>query len=360
MPSLSKVAFFAVAIATCTAPAQDSAPAGSAGREAVATPSPQAEMKRWLEDLDEQWRAIRTKEVTAPYDLEVGKTRQRYLASVETGLAKATSAGDLEAVLVWRKERDQFSTAKDIVTEGEQNVPAAIKQLRLAWKAEIDRLIKDRDEKTKGVLARYDAALAKAQALLTQRTRIDDALLVKNRREQIATTWAPGVAEAPAAASTEQKAPSVTTPPVPAGPPANRRPLASVEVQDAGILKLVPDEKVWSDRDVKITEIPPTFAGLQFTQFKAHGLTLTFKVKTDGLVYLGCSARWGATAAAEVAKSFMTAEKLEKEGWVREEAYTIKTTARDMSFLIYSRMCKAGEEFSYRTEKYAPPILLME
>ncbi len=77
------------------------------------------------------------------------------------------------------------------------------------------------------------------------------------------------------------------------------------------------------------------------------------------MVYLGCPGRWGTTASAEDARTFMTAEKLLQEGWVREEPYEIKTTAADMTFLIFSRMCKAGQEFNYRTDKYAPPILLL-
>jgi hypothetical protein len=146
----------------------------------------------------------------------------------------------------------------------------------------------------------------------------------------------------------------------PVGRPVDARSLAKVEVQDAEVLKLAADAKIWSDRDVQITTIPPAFAGLQFTQHKAHALNLKFKVRTDGMVYMGCSARWGGTAAPEVAKTLVTAEQLEKEGWVREEPYEIATTARDMTFLIFSRSCKAGEEFNYRTEKYAPPILLIK
>ncbi|MEP6673214.1 MAG: hypothetical protein ABJF10_28955 [Chthoniobacter sp.] len=324
-------------------------------------------MKKWLDDLDDQWRAVLTKEVTVPYDLDVSKARQQYLAAVEAGIAKATGVGDLEGVLAWRKERDIFLTAKDIAVEGDPDVPGALKQLRGSWTTEMARLARDRVDKTKTVQLRYDTILANAQTVLTKRGRLDDAMLIKDKREVIVSTWLQGGSAAASSASTasatlKASAPSPTAakPGAPVGRPVNAGLIAKVEVQDAGVVKLVTDEKLWSDRDVKITEIPAAFAGLQFTQHKAHGQTVKFKVKTDGMVYLGCPARWGTTAPAEDAKTFMNAEKLAQQGWVREEPYEIKTTAADMAFLIFSRRCKAGEEFNYRTDKYAPPILLLK
>ena len=78
---------------------------------------------------------------------------------------------------------------------------------------------------------------------------------------------------------------------------------------------LAKDEKLWSDRDVRLVKIPAKFKDWQFTQAKAHGLTLRFRVLSDGLVYMGCSERWGSTAAPNVAKDFATAETLKKAGW---------------------------------------------
>ena len=123
---------------------------------------------------------------------------------------------------------------------------------------------------------------------------------------------------------------------------------------------LAKDEKLWSDRDVRLVKIPAKFKDWQFTQAKAHGLTLRFRVLSDGLVYMGCSERWGSTAAPNVAKDFATAETLKKAGWTHVPGVEITTTSGDMSWTIFSRQCKAGEEFAYRTEKYAPPILLVK
>ncbi len=250
-------------IGVWAARAQDAAPAGGAG---PATPAPQAELKKWLDDLDDQWRAVRTKEVTVPCDLDVSKARQQYLAAVEAGIAKATGAGDLEGVIAWRKERD-FPTAKDITVEGDPDVPGPLKRLRETWKTEMARLAQDRADKTKAVQLRYDAVLANAQTVLTKRGRLDDALLVKDKRELIVSTWlqgGPGTASSAPMASGAPRAPG----PAPAaaktggavGRPVDVNLIANVEVQNAGILKLAADEKIWSDRDVTITGIPGAFA----------------------------------------------------------------------------------------------------
>jgi len=138
------------------------------------------------------------------------------------------------------------------------------------------------------------------------------------------------------------------------------RPLARVEAPDAQIMRLVKDERIWTDRDVRIDEISPGFAGYKFTQLPCHGLTLKFKVLSDGLVYLGCTSRWDAATAKNAGKEFVTEADLLKEGWVREGHSEIQTSSSKVRYLFYSRQCTTGEEFSYRTEKYAPPILLFK
>ena len=137
-------------------------------------------------------------------------------------------------------------------------------------------------------------------------------------------------------------------------------PPAKVEIDETNIIPLSPGEKVWSDRTVTITKVPARFKGFNFTQHHAHGLSLTFKVLNDGVVYLGCSARWGTTADPDVARDFETAKTLTAKGWVRKDRFDVDTTAHDMQFEIFERPCKAGETFTIRTDKYAPPILLVK
>ncbi len=135
---------------------------------------------------------------------------------------------------------------------------------------------------------------------------------------------------------------------------------AKLDLKGIEVRPLAIDARIWSDRDVHVTKFPEKFEGFQFTQNPAHGLTLTFKVVTDGTVVLGCTSRWGSTADPAVAKDFVTAQKLIDSGWVRQVRDEIETSSSDLQYLLFTRECKAGEEFALRTDKYAPPILLFK
>jgi hypothetical protein len=347
-----KIVFSVLILWSAIAQAQNAAPP-------AATPAPDAQMQKWIADLDAQWQGVFSREVTGPFDAEMGKLRQQYLTAVEANMAKATGAGDLDAVVMWRGERERVASAGNLPPEDDAVTPAAVKPLRAGWRAQAARLEKERADRARPVQLRYDRVLAQAQAQLTQKGRIDDALLLKAKREAVAKAWVGDAPAAPPAAPAEAKplAPQIVeTPPLSAMTVG----LAKVETKDITITPLAKGQRVWSDREVLFTKISPSFQGYKFTQSPAHSPTLRFKVLTDGTVYLACMGRWGSTAAPEVAKDFMTQEKLGAAGWVRLGRDELETTASDALWLVFLRRCKAGEEFSYRTDKYASPILLVK
>lgn len=321
-----------------------------------------AAMRNWIESVDTDWQAVYAKEVTAPAQVAKEKATAQYLAVAEVNFARATTAGDLDQALVWQRERDGLKQGWDVPEEDEAETPAEMKKQRTLWRTEMARIEKERLVRSKAVQARYDQVLANAQLQLTQRQRIDEALLVKKKRDEIAAAWAPPAnSDATPAASAAETAKNPTGPnrEFRLTPDVATQRLANVEVQGAQIVKLAKDEKLWTDRPVKWLAIPTKYAAFKFTQLPAHSTTLRFKVLTDGVVAMGCSARWGSTADPASAKDFYTEQKLTEAGWVRQKQDQLATTASDMQFLIFARHCKAGEEFAYRTEKYAPPILLM-
>lgn len=170
-----------------------------------------------------------------------------------------------------------------------------------------------------------------------------------------ATPAPPPVRATPAPRAT----PASRATPAPPKEPAVER-CANLEVTGIEMHPLAPEERLWSDRPVTLKKVPEKYKGYRFTQHPAHGLTLKFKVLEDGPVVLGCSSRWGSTAEPDVAKDFTTAEKLLASGWVRQVRDEVETSSYDMQFLIFTRQCKAGEEFTLRTDKYAPPILIFK
>ena len=110
------------------------------------------------------------------------------------------------------------------------------------------------------------------------------------------------------------------------------------------------------------TEIPAAFEGFQFTQGKMGSATLKFKVLTDGLVHMACTSRFGGGGNSGGGwKSEVTSEEqLEKNGWKRERGIELKDAQKDHVWWTFTRTCKSGEEFTFRTEKYISPMLLMK
>jgi hypothetical protein len=66
-------------------------PAGAPSSEPAALTA-SAEMQGWMAKVDAQWQAIFAKEVTAPYQEEVTKLREQYLAALDGNIAKAAVA----------------------------------------------------------------------------------------------------------------------------------------------------------------------------------------------------------------------------------------------------------------------------
>lgn len=434
---------------------QDAAPA--AGGALQPPPKPNEEMLKWIATVDAQWQATYAQEVTAPFETEKAKAAQQYSAGLEANLAKATAAGNLDATLLWRGERDQFALEKTVPATDDATIPAELKQLRATWRTQMARLENERATRAKSIHTGCDQVLAQAQTALTQKHRIDDALLVKKKRDEIAAAWqvqepAPAPAEkktaetAPASASAGAPAELLGTwkvtwpnngwvatrtfkadgtmdssdagagtwqvvgqtlvanmkyqerfdlPLKPAGtrvigyknrelvatkestvdgrpvakvaaptpkPPlgsASIATMAQVEAQDIVLSPLGEGERVWNDRDYKFKKITG-WPGYLYTRSNAHSPFLRFKVLTNGLVYMACTSRWGSTADPVMRRELKTEKDLQAEGWARVRRGTILTGDSAGEFLVFSRMCNAGESFTYRTEKYAAPILLLK
>lgn len=442
------------AVGQTVALAQGPAPSASGALLPPVQPNP--EMQKWISTVEAQWETTYAQEVAIPFDTEKANADQQYSAGLEAKLARSTAAGNLDLTLLWRAAWDQFASAKTIPDSDEPTAPAELKQLRTVWRAQIAKLKKERAAHSKSVLARCDQVLAQAQTALTQKQRIDDALLVKNKREEIALRWSESVeATRQDAAAGEQRAaaagnipaallgtwqvkwpqngwiatrtfkadgtlaasdagdgtwqvlgetlvvnlpkfqerydlplkpegtkvisnknreliatkeasadgravPKVVAPaPKPTLGSASLATMAQFEAQDTVLSPLGEGEKVWSDRDYKFVKITG-WRGYQFTRSNAHSPFLRFKVLTNGLVYMACTSRWGSTADPVMQRELKAEKDLLSEGWTRLRRGDIDTGDNRVSFLVFSRMCKAGEQFTYRTEKYAAPILLVK
>lgn len=193
--------FFLLALAgTASTSAQnDAAP------PAAAVPA-QPAMENWIATTDAQWQAAFKRDVTDPYQSEVGKMKLQYATAVEGAIAKASGASDLDGALALRHEQKRFKDSSEIPEQDDAAEVAAVKRLRAAVRAQLARLQKEREARARSLYAKYDAVLAQAQAQLTQRQRLDDALLVKKQREGVARSWLAGTGDATAVPVTTEVA----------------------------------------------------------------------------------------------------------------------------------------------------------
>jgi hypothetical protein len=111
-----------------------------------------------------------------------------------------------------RDEQKRFGDTQLFPEQDEAGDTAAVKQVRAAIRALLAQVAKNSAVRAKALHAKYDQALAQAQTQLTQLQRLDDALLVKAKRAEVAAAWI-----APAVADISQKTPAANT--VPKTPP---------------------------------------------------------------------------------------------------------------------------------------------
>ena len=220
--------FLLALLAAVIAAAQDT-PAPAPAADAAAA-QPQSEMQKWIATTDEGWQAVFKRDVTDLHLTELEKLKQQYVAALDAAVTKASTAGDLDGALALRDEEKRFAGTNLLPEQDEATDGATVKQIRVAVRAQIAKLEKENAARTKALHAKYDALLADAQARLTQAQRLDDALLVKAKREQVAAAWVSplaggGVVFTPPAVQPNTPPPSkpAVARPVPVAPPVGAR-----------------------------------------------------------------------------------------------------------------------------------------
>ncbi len=346
--------------------------AGAAGANLTAqepaTAAPQTEMQKWIATTDAQWQDAFKKGVADMHEADLNKVKLQYLNLLEGAIDKASKANDLKGAVALRDEQKRFGDTQHFPEQDDAADAAAVKQVRAAIRAQLAKANADRDARAKALHAKYDQFLAQTQTQLTQAKRLDDALLVQAKREEVKGMWvAPRVT-----ASIEKVTPTVVLPVTGQKPPTepkSRSTLAKVSAHDTNLkaLKLgaeVNGTKVNGTGACTWVSIPDSLQGYQFTHPKRISVPLRFTVETDGLVYLACTSDFGKYYSGGTWQQEVVAEtELLEKGWRKQTDLILRDTDEVPGhhvWWVYVRECKAGEKFSYRTTKYAPPILLVK
>jgi hypothetical protein len=167
-----------------------------------------------------------------------------------------------------------------------------------------------------------------------------------------------GSAASPAPVAVPLPAPSPAPQPLTLSDLANQT-FAEVEVQGVTWAPLRDGEDLYRPRNSKnlqqLQSVPRELSRRSFTRFpmfnRIDGATLRFTIKTDGIVLIAFNGGWGGGGSGGAwQRECISKEALAQQGW-----QSIGKMVDDDAFY---RMCKAGETFQLRNNKYAPPILI--
>lgn len=144
---------------------------------------------KWLVEQHPRWQAAFDREVNEAFDKDVADLNKKYLATVEKSFNQAARDGQLDAALVYRSERDRIAGAGAGLLEEVTDLPLAVETLRATYRQSLAALEAARMDRAKKILARYDAVLGQNLVALTKAQRLEEALLLKAKREEIAAAW---------------------------------------------------------------------------------------------------------------------------------------------------------------------------
>jgi hypothetical protein len=326
---------------------------------ATATPSFAQDVAAAPEDREIS--ALRTpvrqaKEALATAEEKSVLNLQRWYATkLEKLEAETQAGGNLDHVILIRKEKARIIAQEQPTLEQINAMPASLRNLRASYDGALKKIRDDaaarRDPLDRKLLANLEAL----QIRLTKTGEIDRALLVKTEKEKL-------IAERPA----QQASPPKPSPGTVASRPAanffsiNQGPKqAKVEAENTVLAPLKIGEDVLGfTNKLHWVQISEAFQGFRFTRLVANSPTLKFKVLSDGMVYLACTKGWGASGPTDWQSEVTTEEQLRKKGWNRERGELKDEEAH--GWWVFSRNCKAGEDFTFRTAKYRSPILLVK
>jgi hypothetical protein len=274
-----------------------------------------------------------------------------YLTNLAKLEAETQAKGNLDHVLLIRKEKERITAHEASTAEQLSAMPAALGGLRASYDGGIKKIRDDAAARWDALARKFLADLEALQVRLTKAGEIDRALAVKTEKEKF-------MAERPAA---------ITAPAMVAATPraspfgiSQGPKQAKVEVAGAVLAPLKSGESLLGfTTKVHWTEIPDAYRGFQFTRLGVNSETLKFKVLSDGIVDLACTTGWATPTATGWPSEVITEAQLRRNGWHKEPG-ELKDEETNHGWWVFTRNCKAGEEFSIRNAKYRSPILLVK
>lgn len=134
-------------------------------------------------------------DVLRPHELAVADLNAKYAAALERAQDSAQKAGNLDAAIAIKEEKEAVLSGKPILQPDNAKAPASLKSMRATYQAALARLEMDRDKNLLPLKDAYARSLEALTVTLTKGGRLEDAMAVKKMREDLlASKGADGLA----------------------------------------------------------------------------------------------------------------------------------------------------------------------
>jgi hypothetical protein len=134
-------------------------------------------------------QAAYEREVRQPFDAEFGKVRDLYVRAIDATIGVAQATGKRDMAIALRAERQRVLSGQVASTDVAPPAIPELVPLRTQWRTRATRLEDARTERARALHARYDAALAQAEAKATAQQQAADADAIKAKRAEISAQW---------------------------------------------------------------------------------------------------------------------------------------------------------------------------
>ena len=184
METVTRLAAFWLVIAAAMLSAQEPAKA-PANAETKAT----TDAKATLAALAAAYKADMG-EIAADYEKWFTALQNWYLAGLDKLQGETIKAGDLEAVLAFKAERERIAARAETTQEQIQSMPARLAKLRAAYEPALKKIVDEAARRKDAARARHLANLDALQKRFTTSVELDEALLVRKEKDQFAVEMA--------------------------------------------------------------------------------------------------------------------------------------------------------------------------
>ena len=124
-------------------------------------------------------------DVLRPHELTVADLNAKYAAALERAQESAQKAGNLDAAIAIKEEKEAVLSGKPMVQLDEAKAPASLKSMRVTYQAALAKLEMDRDKNLLPLKDAYARSLEALTVNLTKSGRLEEAMTLKKMREDL-------------------------------------------------------------------------------------------------------------------------------------------------------------------------------